>query len=354
MFARDDSLPDHGAPSSPPAAASSPPTNPFLSPSRSGRPKERRVPSVTPRRFRRFFTPRPPRPRAARLMLGTLDSAAVNHHMASPQSLAGEAPGGSDPAWPSSPTERLAGAHHAADARDQLEPPPKRRRGLTLSNVPRLLPGSRSLDALDDASDENAGPGVRPKPDLVGSGHARPAPSPSDPPQSHFFKASRRGVRHWSEKSQLAAELVSSADEDSSSVSFDASPGSRPRGPPPPKPTPLTSARCPSRSGTTSPSRSANFATAASRPTCSTASTASPRMPATTTPPILSVMPGPTRPPSTATASTPTTARPSTARAPASPSASRAATPPRSRPSATRRATSASCPRPSSRPPATR
>ncbi|CAH0058979.1 unnamed protein product [Clonostachys solani] len=61
----------------------------LLSPTRTNRRKERRNPSVTPRRFGRFFTPRSQELRGRRI-LATLDTAATNQQPLSPRMLASD------------------------------------------------------------------------------------------------------------------------------------------------------------------------------------------------------------------------------------------------------------------------
>ncbi|KAJ6438332.1 WD domain-containingprotein [Purpureocillium lavendulum] len=138
----------HASPPLPssPTAASSSPANPYLSPTRSAQHKERRVPSVTPRRFRRFFTPRSLHPTpGARPALGLMDPAAVNRQLHSPVSLSGDLLS-SDPICPSSPTERLGAMDdEEPDKRKrdgQMGPAVKRRRCITFSDTlqpPALL-----------------------------------------------------------------------------------------------------------------------------------------------------------------------------------------------------------------------
>lgn len=126
-------------PSSPPTAAamSSSPAGPFLSPSRSGRRKERRNPSVTPRRFGRFFTPRSSLPGGVvfRKPLHKLDSSSINRQPISPQSLASD-PLASDPIC-SSPTERVTRASDATKRRCPDTPMQalKKRRGYDMDDV---------------------------------------------------------------------------------------------------------------------------------------------------------------------------------------------------------------------------
>ncbi|KOS18414.1 Cell division cycle protein cdt2 [Escovopsis weberi] len=89
----------------------------MLSPTRSSRRKERRNPSVTPRRFGRFFTPRSSMSTQGRKILGMLDDTAINHRLlASPQSLMlglHDDEGSSDPIGPPSPTEMRTNANRA-------------------------------------------------------------------------------------------------------------------------------------------------------------------------------------------------------------------------------------------------
>ncbi|VUC24271.1 unnamed protein product [Clonostachys rosea] len=61
----------------------------FLSPTRNSRRKERRNPSVTPRRFGRFFTPRSQELRGRRI-LANLDASATNQQPLSPRALASD------------------------------------------------------------------------------------------------------------------------------------------------------------------------------------------------------------------------------------------------------------------------
>ncbi|KAG5982831.1 hypothetical protein E4U55_001284 [Claviceps digitariae] len=137
-------------PSSPTEMASSP-ANPFLSPTRTSRRKEKRQPSVTPRRFGRFFTPRSNLPTEHRVTLGSLNASDTNRQMISPQSLAGD-PLSSDPICPSSPSDGLGQARvSGGDKRKQSEQHQpstglKRRRGLLFNDMdlpPLRLPGRR-------------------------------------------------------------------------------------------------------------------------------------------------------------------------------------------------------------------
>ncbi|KAK2593707.1 hypothetical protein QQS21_008572 [Conoideocrella luteorostrata] len=167
---------------------SSPPANPFLSPTRTSCRKEKRNPSITPRRFGRFFTPRSTLPPENRVALGILHASATNRQLISPQSLAGD-PLSSDPICPSSPTEGLGQVDGTADKRKRMErtqPSIKRRRGLVADDMappPLRLPG-RSIHMTRD-----------------GDVHMTESPSESDAADgldnrrratlSHFFKASR-------------------------------------------------------------------------------------------------------------------------------------------------------------------
>lgn len=76
-------------PSSSPARMASSPIAGLLSPTRTNRGKERRNPSVTPRRFGRFFTPRSQELRGRRI-LATLDTAATNQQPLSRRVLASD------------------------------------------------------------------------------------------------------------------------------------------------------------------------------------------------------------------------------------------------------------------------
>lgn len=155
----------NAAPSSPTAAESSP-ANPFLSPTRSSQHKEKRVPSVTPRRFRRFFTPRSFQPQGTRTTLGVMGSAAVNRQLLSPQSLMGDLLS-SDPICPSSPTERLGAVDADTDKRkweEQPGPVVKRRKCTPPDAAPlpplHLRRGNEgftlhpAIDLLDDTAEE--------------------------------------------------------------------------------------------------------------------------------------------------------------------------------------------------------
>lgn len=158
--------PADAIPSSPPAAlSSSPPPNSFLSPTRSLRSKERRMPSVTPRRFTRFFTPRSNLPGVCvdRLPLSSLGSAAVNQQSISPQSLFSDAL--NSDFLPSSPTQRVAGASNDASKRPSPNSPTqpiKRRRGLHLDTMPLpelripMESSSRQMEESRQIQDDSA------------------------------------------------------------------------------------------------------------------------------------------------------------------------------------------------------
>lgn len=154
---------------------SSSPAGPFLSPSRTGRRKERRNPSVTPRRFGRFFTPRSAMPGGVciRRPLERIDSAAVNRQPISPQSLA------SDPitadAMCSSPTERVTRASDAAKRRCPDTPMQalKKRRGYAMDDValpPLSIPGfpQEEVDEVKSANIQDASWLSRQGPDALG------------------------------------------------------------------------------------------------------------------------------------------------------------------------------------------
>ncbi|KAG5926920.1 hypothetical protein E4U42_002796 [Claviceps africana] len=193
-------------PSSPPQMSSSP-ANPFLSPTRTGRRKEKRQPSVTPRRFGRFFTPRSSLPAEHRVTLGSLDAAATNRQMISPQSLASD-PLSSDPLCPSSPTEGLSQPRASgADKRkpsEQHQPSlwTKRRRGLLPDEMdlpPLRLPGRRfHMSRNGDVQI------VEPQPRA-----AVDAPGGLDDRRrstlSNFFKASRSGSTVGSQEKSFPA-----------------------------------------------------------------------------------------------------------------------------------------------------
>ncbi|KAL3957384.1 hypothetical protein ACCO45_007962 [Purpureocillium lilacinum] len=206
----------HASPPPPPssatAAASSSPANPYLSPTRSAQRKERRVPSVTPRRFRRFFTPRSlPGPRTA---LGVMDSAAVNRQLQTPVSLSGDLLS-SDPICPSSPTERL-GAMDDEDSEkrkrdEQAGPAVKRRRGITFADA--LQPPALLRVDTENLPRHGASEAQR-----AGSEERLPLSERRKATLSQFFKASRRGVPSPHEKLLLPSQDIVVGDDKSSTL----------------------------------------------------------------------------------------------------------------------------------------
>lgn len=162
-----------GFPSSPPAGTSSP-ANSSLSPSRASQRKEKRNPSVTPRRFGRFFTPRSSLPGGGRRILGMLDDSSTNtRQQISPQSILTD-PLDSDPICPSSPTERLGGLDSDASKRkwhESSQQALKRRRGLVSDDMPPPqfnLPGLSARSFRDEnmqTADGNAA--IRSSPDVL-------------------------------------------------------------------------------------------------------------------------------------------------------------------------------------------
>ncbi|GAB0141753.1 hypothetical protein EsHS_00002333 [Epichloe bromicola] len=171
---------------------SSSPANPFLSPTRTSRRKEKRQPSVTPRRFGRFFTPRSTLPKEHRVTLGVLNASATNRQMLSPHSLAGDSLT-SDPLCPSSPTEGLGQHRVSGDKRKQHgrdQPIAKRRRGLLPDDMdppPLRLPG-RSFHMSRNGDVRMVEP--QPEPDAR-DGHGLDDKRRTT--LSNFFKASRSG-----------------------------------------------------------------------------------------------------------------------------------------------------------------
>ncbi|KAJ3494761.1 hypothetical protein NLG97_g3873 [Lecanicillium saksenae] len=196
-------------PSSPPASAvasasnmSSSPAGPYLSPSRTRRGKERRNPSVTPRRFGRFFTPRSSQPGgiSLRLPLENLHSSEINRRPLSPESLASDALM-SDPIC-SSPTERTvrggASKRHCPESSMQAL---KKRRGFPMDDL--SLPQLRLPGAIpDDITEEDTTPRSATDP----LGDRRKATL------NLFFKASRGGLRSIEEKSRPSTPDIVAAD----------------------------------------------------------------------------------------------------------------------------------------------
>lgn len=158
-------------PSSPPATTSSP-TSMMLSPIRSTRRKERRNPSVTPRRFGRFFTPRSSLP-SGRSYLGMLDSASVNNRqLASPMSFLNDPLLSSDPLCPPSPSERLGvSAEHKRLTEETRTDGAKRRR--TDETSPYALPELTYPTIMEEDGTEEDG--VKSKETLESLGDRRKA-----------------------------------------------------------------------------------------------------------------------------------------------------------------------------------
>lgn len=207
--------------SSPPADMSSSPVSGLLSPTRTHRRKEKRNPSVTPRRFGRFFTPRSFQP-YGRSILGSLDSAAINS--ISPQSIFSD-PLASDPIEPmeASPTKRLS-TRAQDESRKRKRPeeeaaqPIIKRRGALASDMP---PPRLNLSGLDSQtsqttdmvlSDSQESLEDRRKATLV----CAPCSQRdnlcnsilTDLSQNQFFRASRAGVRDPKERSRIESPTV--------------------------------------------------------------------------------------------------------------------------------------------------
>lgn len=154
-------------PQSPPPSGTRPlsPTAPYSSPSSptsigSRRNMEKRIPSVTPRRFRRFFTPRSFVSRQSRTALRIMGSAAVNSLPPTPPSPASPA---SDPPIPSSPTQNHLSVINRQDKRKRnkhQDNTTKRRRGLLPGPSPLTPPRIRHEGF---ASQELARPLVQPQ-----------------------------------------------------------------------------------------------------------------------------------------------------------------------------------------------
>ncbi|OAQ95765.1 hypothetical protein LLEC1_00389 [Akanthomyces lecanii] len=213
-------------PSSPPTSArasvpnmSSSPAGPYLSPSRTRRGKERRNPSVTPRRFGRFFTPRSSLPGGItlRLPLESLNSSDTNRRPLSPESLASDALM-SDPIC-SSPTENTVrggtSKRHCPESSMQAL---KRRRGFSLDDLslPELrLPGTASdIVPVEGATLRSANDSLG---DIRKATLVRPSHGPTtmlfaNSVKNLFFKASRSGLRSIEEKSRPSTPDVISAE----------------------------------------------------------------------------------------------------------------------------------------------
>ncbi|KAF7546963.1 hypothetical protein G7046_g9152 [Stylonectria norvegica] len=174
----------------------------LLSPTRTSRRREKRNPSVTPRRFGRFFTPRPilstlP---TARRILGSLGSSDVNRQPLSPQSLFSD-PLTSDPASPS-PTKRLSNPEDDSRKRrwqgqgeEQLGSDLKRRvillDPMPLPQLNFQSPTSQIL--LDEASVLEQ--------DIMPEGiHKSISRDSRKPTLKHYFRANRGGSRGTKEK----------------------------------------------------------------------------------------------------------------------------------------------------------
>lgn len=126
--------------------------NGLLSPTRTSRRKEKRNPSVTPRRFGRFFTPRSMALPTGRRILGSLDAAATNRQPLSPQSLFSD-PLTSDTFSPS-PTKRLGFTEENSRKRSWQEQPEPvvKRRGVVVDDEmppPPLNLTRKTLPLLD-------------------------------------------------------------------------------------------------------------------------------------------------------------------------------------------------------------
>ncbi|KAF4120860.1 WD40 repeat [Geosmithia morbida] len=147
----------HGRPSEPLLPSSSPVQHGLLSPTRStSRRKERRPPSVTPKRFGRFFTPRSSQSIVGRRILARIPSEELNaHHAMSPDSIP------SDPLQPSDGCHQdqsfLSSPSQAATCRKRttssLEQPTIQRRRVAFDDMPPPqlnLSGEHSQDVLSD------------------------------------------------------------------------------------------------------------------------------------------------------------------------------------------------------------
>ncbi|KAH7165881.1 WD domain protein [Dactylonectria macrodidyma] len=181
--------------------ASSPAANGLLSPSRTGRRKEKRNPSVTPRRFGRFFTPRPNLSLGlptSRRILGSLDSSAVNRQPFSPESLFSD-PLASDPISPS-PTCRLGRNDDENDSRKRKYQSEDdfvtKRRGAASTDMPPppLNLATQSTQVLQDGDVSMSVPLQDSQEDLAGRRKAT---------LSQFFRASRGGARSLKDKPLL-------------------------------------------------------------------------------------------------------------------------------------------------------
>lgn len=134
--------------------SSSPAAHGLLSPTRTSRRKERRPPSVTPKRFGRFFTPRSSRPVTGRRILAKVTEDDLNRVSISPQSLTGDL-ASSDPLIPSSPCQEPESPSRNGIKKDnaRFAEPIIRRRGLTFSDMQPAhldLSGAPGQDVLSD------------------------------------------------------------------------------------------------------------------------------------------------------------------------------------------------------------
>ncbi|PON24103.1 hypothetical protein TGAM01_v207114 [Trichoderma gamsii] len=190
-------------PSSPPTVNASSPASQMLSPTRSTRRKERRNPSVTPRRFGRFFTPRSSLP-SGRLVLGMLDSASVNNRqLASPMSFLSD-PLSSDPLCPPSPSERLGmNGEQKRLLEEEMQTDGTKRRRLNGGADSWLNNGTIIEEDLTEGLSED-GAGTRES--LESLGERRRATL------NLFFKASRNGSRELQEKIGLTPQRLVAAD----------------------------------------------------------------------------------------------------------------------------------------------
>ncbi|KAH7318382.1 WD40-repeat-containing domain protein [Stachybotrys elegans] len=135
--------------------SSSSPAGPLLSPTRTSHRKEKRNPSVTPRRFGRFFTPRNAVGGPTRRILANLDAAAINRVPISPQSVVSDALD-SDPIC-SSPIERAVAAGRKRKATGEGESVIKRRGALVedLALPPLPLPTPISVADVKEAAESS-------------------------------------------------------------------------------------------------------------------------------------------------------------------------------------------------------
>ncbi|RDA84110.1 hypothetical protein CP532_1466 [Ophiocordyceps camponoti-leonardi (nom. inval.)] len=172
---------------------------PSRSPTRSTtRTKEKRCPSVTPRRLRHFFTPRTQLSTSSRMTLGTMDSASVNRLARVPLSP----PPSSDPIEPpSSPTERLQAVEDNPWKRRQPHQSGLRTKRRRTEDEPQLTRGSTENAVIERAA-------VVERLTLVSDGRNRGFRPLYSQLQSQFFKASRRGVTSASKSLESSPTLV--------------------------------------------------------------------------------------------------------------------------------------------------